>query len=64
MFIYLYLYLFMKGLSRDKSSHVQNSLWVYDISKNKWFVGTSSFFPYFVVEIFLEFQTITIFLID
>jgi len=28
----------VKGLSRDKSSHVQNSLWVYDINKNKWLV--------------------------
>jgi len=30
----------VKGLSRDKSSHAQNSLWVYDINKNKWSVRT------------------------
>ena len=28
----------VQGLSRDKSSHVQNSLWIYDIDKNKWSV--------------------------
>jgi len=28
----------VQGLSRDKSSHVQNSLWVYDINKNRWSV--------------------------
>jgi len=32
----------VKGLSRDKSSHVQNSLWVYDINKNRWSVDIVS----------------------
>jgi len=39
LYLVIWLTVVVQGLSRDKSSHVQNSLWIYDINKNKWSVS-------------------------